>query len=340
MTRNSSTDTARETRKLQEVGGGTFTVSIPKAWAVEHGMEAGSEVHLYPHTDGSLVLRGCEHDGGRLDRVELDAADLSPTETTALVWAAYTVGYERIEVTADPLTDDQREAVRRSVRRLIGVEYGPEGEDTVVLRNLFDATAVSVQQSAVRMRSVALSMHRAATEHLLAADAVAAEADPIDQRAVDVTQSFGVLARHLNRSFESLAELDDLGIGRARLFDYYHIGEQLGQVADHAARLATLATRVEDGDLPPGVKQLADTTRTVIEEATSAVVEIDTEQATDALAQSEATADRIADREREATAPTAVRALDCLRRTNESGGRIARAALARTVRPRDDTDAL
>jgi len=45
-----------ETRKLQEVGGGTFTVSIPRAWAENNGFEVGMELQLYTHRDGSILV--------------------------------------------------------------------------------------------------------------------------------------------------------------------------------------------------------------------------------------------------------------------------------------------
>jgi len=44
-----------ETRKVQVTGGSTYTVSIPKSWATENDVGAGSEVEFYP--DGDSLLR-------------------------------------------------------------------------------------------------------------------------------------------------------------------------------------------------------------------------------------------------------------------------------------------
>ena len=118
-----------ETRKLQQVGGGTFTVSIPKDWATEHALEAGAEVHLYTHSDGSVVVRSAERDGGRLDAVTLDVdarldsadadadADAVPAVTPApvvrLLRAAGTVGFESVTLTSESgFTDEQWAAVK------------------------------------------------------------------------------------------------------------------------------------------------------------------------------------------------------------------------------------
>ena len=45
-----------ETRKVQLSGGTTYTVSLPKSWAQEHGIDAGSTLSLYPNRDGSLLI--------------------------------------------------------------------------------------------------------------------------------------------------------------------------------------------------------------------------------------------------------------------------------------------
>jgi predicted acyl esterase len=46
-----------ETRKVQVTGGSTYTVSLPKDWATENDVSAGSAVALYPEDD-VLVYHG------------------------------------------------------------------------------------------------------------------------------------------------------------------------------------------------------------------------------------------------------------------------------------------
>lgn len=330
---------AKEIRKLQEVGGGTFTVSIPKEWANEHGLEAGAAIHLYPYTDGSLVVRSSEHDGESLDRVELAVDGLSPIETATLVRSAYAVGYETIAVEADPLSTDQRAEICRVARSLGGVEVVTESETETVVQNLFDPTAVSIQQAVTRMRSSVLSMHRAATEVLIDTAGTAGsngEHERLRTRAANVNQSFSLVAHHLNRSFESFEELDTLGVSRAQLFDFYQVGTQLSQIADHAVRLSLLAARA-DNQLSPDaadtVQSTGETTRAVVDEATAALFEGATDRAIDALTQYDEARTRIAQQETQVTSPFGAWTLACLRRTNDAGRRIGETALRRRVRP-------
>ncbi|WP_044957453.1 AbrB/MazE/SpoVT family DNA-binding domain-containing protein, partial [Halarchaeum acidiphilum] len=68
-----------ETRKLQKVGGGTYTVSIPKAWATAHHLEAGAPVHVYPHDDGTLVVRSTRRDEEPIESATLALDPVGPT---------------------------------------------------------------------------------------------------------------------------------------------------------------------------------------------------------------------------------------------------------------------
>ncbi|MFB6304499.1 MAG: AbrB/MazE/SpoVT family DNA-binding domain-containing protein [Haloferacaceae archaeon] len=326
---------SREVRKLQQVGGGTYTVSIPKEWAVEHGMEAGSDVHLYPHADGSLVVRGSESDGDRLARTRLDVTGLCPAATERLLRTAFLVGYDEIVVEAASLTADQRRVVRRATRTLTGTEPVAEGEDRVVLRNLLDASEVSVSQSLVGMRSAVLAVYRTATAAVAAGEAV--DRERLGHRGDEVGRSFVTVARHLNRSFESLAELDHLGVDRATLFDYYCAARELREVAAHAVALADLAGRVEEPAADVGT--VAEAARSAVDGATTAVVEGSRDGADEAFARRDAARERVDDLERtlaERGGTHALRATDCLRLTVGAGGRIAEAALRRAVREGDD----
>jgi len=45
-----------ETRKVQVTGGSTYTVSIPKSWATDNGVSAGSTVEFYPEGDSLFMI--------------------------------------------------------------------------------------------------------------------------------------------------------------------------------------------------------------------------------------------------------------------------------------------
>ena len=101
-----------ETRKIQKVGGGTYTVSIPAQWAKEHNIEAASTAYLHTHHDGSLVVRWNEKDQSELAATQIELADADPRVAERMLYAAYMAGFKRITLRAqDGLTSDESRPV-------------------------------------------------------------------------------------------------------------------------------------------------------------------------------------------------------------------------------------
>jgi len=324
-----------DTRKLQQVGGGTFTVSIPKEWATDHALEAGAEVHLYTHADGSVVVRSAERDGGRLDAVSVELARASddddaeaatasdgpaeaatasdgPAEAatasdgsaetlrvnggaapadagaradtddaarvadvTRTLRAAQTAGFETVRLThPDAFSDGQRRAARTLASDLVGTDVVTERADELAVRNLLDASDVSVRQSVVQLQFVACSVHRAGTTAFLDADDDAAER--LRDRRDEAERLFGMVARHCNRALASLATVDRLGVSRPQLFDYYETARHLRDVAAEGVRIAAVAQRLSRPPAAPvagAVERVGAAGRSVVEDAASVVLE-------------------------------------------------------------------
>lgn len=96
-----------ETRKVQLAGGSTYTVSLPKQWAEEHGVEAGAQLLVAPHDDGSLTVRVSDVRDGRTAARALDDRDDLLGDLAALDRALYETGGEdayRLGVAVDSIT--------------------------------------------------------------------------------------------------------------------------------------------------------------------------------------------------------------------------------------------
>ncbi|WP_251341368.1 phosphate uptake regulator PhoU [Haloplanus halophilus] len=328
-----------ETRKLQKIGGSTYSVSLPKEWATEHALEAGMPIHLYPHTDGSLVVRSAAEDGGALGATEIHLPDSDPDTVRRALGAAYAVGYDTVSLRSpDEFADAECRTVRRLVDRMVGMSVVEEGDGRVVVENLLDAGEVSIQQSVVQLQFTALSMQRTAMEALRNPD----EAERLDGRDDGADRLFGMITRHFNRSLTDFEEIDHLDVRRSELFDYYLTARQLERVADHAVEVAALADRT-DGTLPEevltDVSSLAERSRDVVETATTAVLESSSERAYAVLDRRDAVVDdaRAIDRalfERSPPGAYALsRVLRALTRTAACGGNVARVALRTSLRP-------
>lgn len=130
-----------ETRKVQLIGGSTYTVSLPKQWASEHSIRAGDRLRLYPHEDGSLLVRG-ENDPivetGEARTTEVTTDDRSPTDVSRTVQALYQAGFDGFTLSGSRSVDTRtRRTIGAVTRWLIGLEVLEETEIRTLLQSLW-----------------------------------------------------------------------------------------------------------------------------------------------------------------------------------------------------------
>jgi phosphate uptake regulator len=337
------------TRRLQQVGGGTYTVSIPKSWADDRHLEAGMELHLYTHDDGSIVVRDAATDGGALASARVAVEGDDPALVERALRSAHAAGFETVRLVRgdgdERFTDEQRRAARAVTRTLVGADLHAADGDGITVQHLLDPTNVSVCQSLVQLQFVAAVVVEDAIAAVVDGDAGAA--DRLGERRGEATRLRGMVERHAVRSLVSFAEVDGLGISRPKLFDCYVTARALERATDEAHRVARVGADLDTG-LPaavaPTVRETADLAARVVENATTAVLEgAGATTAHGALEDCEDVhaATEAAERALFAAsvdAPTAVgtvRTLDGLARIADCGATVALTALRATTRERN-----
>ncbi|ACV46490.1 MULTISPECIES: phosphate signaling complex PhoU family protein [Halomicrobium] len=331
-----------DSRKIQTVGGGTYTVSLPKSWAREQSLEAGSVVDLHTHVDGVLVVEARETDDGA-GRVEVAVEDQRPVHLEQTLRAAYAAGASTVRFeAAGEFTDAQSRRIQSVTRTMTGVTIDERTAAQITVQSLVDAAEVSIPQSVRQLAFVALSMHRDATA-ALDGDGGPDIADRDDQ----ADRLAAMVDRHFGRALARLDEVDALGQRRPELLDCWRTACELERVADHAERIATTAAALE---APPAesvdaLTDLAQRARTVVEDGVGVVVDRTAAGAArDVLDRRDGVRERATAIERRLVDGAdgdyrLVRVLDSLRRTAEHGGNIAEAGLRGAVRRGDHRDA-
>jgi phosphate uptake regulator len=327
-----------ETRKIQQVGGGTYTVSLPKEWAQQAEVSAGTVVDLHTHIDGLLVIQAGDCDHGATGPVEITIPTDGTDAVEQTLRAAYAAGAAEIRLTAPQgFSADQRRVVDRVARNLTGVAVAEESATAVTVRTMLDAAEVSISQSVRQLQFVALSMHRDAAAALAGERTVEQPADRDDQ----ADRLYAMIERHFERGLSRLDEVDALGLTRPELFQLWATARELERVADHAERIARVAARLESpvaSDLGDDIGEISDTAQRVVEDAVSAVID---DAGVDTARQALCARDRVradaTDLDRRLfEAPESdyrlTHVVDSLERTAEHGGNIAELGLRRAVR--------
>ena len=263
-----------ESRKVQLSGGTTYTISLPKSWAQEHSIEAGSTLSLYPNGDGSLLIETKRDRSVENRTTTVDVSTDSDDAIRQRIRAFHAVGSDEVTLLdrAGHLTD-RRSVVERSLAGLSGFEMMEAGDSRIRLTNLIDADNVDVRKSALRLRLVVLGMHRDAVTAVLNDDETLARR--VIDREREADKLFAMVTRHFRRALSDLQEVEKLDSSRDELFEYYYMSRQLERIADHAEKISQF-TLDPDVSVPAEVGEqidaLASHSRQVIDTAADVVL--------------------------------------------------------------------
>lgn len=327
-----------EERKVQLTGGSTLTVSLPKEWANDTGVESGDTVRLFP--DNSRMIIEPAEAPDDLQTAAVGVTGAGEMEVRRSILAFYTSGFNSITLTDATGFDRARRVVAETARKLIGLEIVDATETEIVLKNLLNARTVSVTQSTEQMQQVALSMHDDAVAALLAGDRQ--RADHVSERDDQADRLYAMVSRHFQRALENPVNAEELDLERLALYDYQTTARQFERIADHAVKLASLTDRFEE-PLPPAlarqVNGVAARSRAIVAQAASSLLaDADTEMAHDALHRRDDLIEEITAVERqlhEEAVPEShliALVLDSITRTAEYGGNIAETSLNAAAR--------
>jgi len=331
-----------ETRKVQLSGGTTYTVSLPKAWAQEHGIEAGSVLSLHPNGDGSLLVEVTTDRSAADHTTTADVATDSPAALRQRIRALHAVGFDTVTlVDTTGHSDERRGLVEDTVTELSGFELLSAGDTRIQLTNLIDAENVDIRKSALRLRLVMLAMHRDAVSAVLNDDVELA--DRVAERDSEADKLFAMVTRHFRRALTDLHEVEKLDYDRDELFEYYYASRQCERVADHAVKMARFVHDT-DATVPPEfadrLDSLAADARQVVDTAADVILtDAGIDAAHSALDRHERLAEEISDFDRElyshddpAEAYVVGLLLDSIERTAEYGTNVAGVAIQQSVR--------
>lgn len=326
-----------ETRKIQSVGGGTYTVSLPKSWSNSQGVTPGDTVNVHQHLDGILTIQTQETEPNSPVQSTVQIAHGETNRLEATLRAAYATGHKELTlVAATEFTADQRRVADEVAKKLPGVSVTEASETEITVQVLLDRDEVSVSQSVRQLKFIALSMHETAVESLTAGT----NADYVARRDDQVDRLYAMIDRSFARALARLDEVDALGYSRPALFELWKTTHELERVADHAEGIATTAPVIDEEVPQPALDEIrtfGQDARGLVADAVSVIVgDADAETAHETLVARDDLCEEIETAVHSARATSGQSqlrpVLHRVRRTAEHAGNIAEIGLQHAVR--------
>src|SRR5712692_10612134 len=248
-----------DARKVLEMGG-SFLVSIPKDWAKRNGVSKGDTVVVEELSERRLVIRPIEQTEGAPKEVEVEYPREDLTYVINDVTGAYLLGYDIIRVQGRTvMTRDDRERLKSTIGRLIGLEIIDEDSKKMTLQFLLEPTGLTPERIARRMMGIIEGMIKDTREGVSTRDpkvlALVAERDD------ELDRLYFLLVRAVRTATMDQEVAQRYGLTPVEILDYRVLASFLESVGDTIAELSKklaeeLPSRDAAGDLIASMTKL------------------------------------------------------------------------------------
>ena len=231
-----------ELRKLQRTPDGTFLVTIPKAWAKRVGLGAGSVVSYEERQDGRLLLSPKIDEERAPLEVVLDASPFVRRE----IIERYLLGYDIIRVQSkDGFSPDIREEVRRTTKRLVGLEVLEEDSKRIVLQCLVEPSLLNPERILRRLEMLSMPMQLDSVQAFVSSDGELAKG--VVERDEEVDRWYFLLVRLVRAAISDTYLLEKIKVSSVDCLDFRLLASYIENFADYAV---TIAENTQDSAIP------------------------------------------------------------------------------------------
>ncbi|RMW33209.1 MAG: phosphate uptake regulator PhoU, partial [Nitrosopumilus sp.] len=221
-------------RRLQRIGS-SILVSLPKEWVDANKLDKSSQVELETGQDSISISANKETRPTK----ELVISYPLPKEENIVadITGAYLLGYDIIEITSDSIIPgEDREKIRNSMRRLVGMEIIEEDASHINMQFLLDSTTLNPQKILKRMSSIAIGMYDDATNGLIADDK--SNLQTLSKRDEEVNRQYFLLVRLIRSTLVDKRLANAFNLENIDVLDYRVAANLLENTGDSIVELS------------------------------------------------------------------------------------------------------
>ena len=179
------------TRRLQKIGS-SILVSLPKEWVDANNLNKSNQVEIETNQN-NLSIR-TQQSKRPSKEIEISYPLPKGESIVPTMTGAYLLGFDLIKIVGkSSISISDRESVRGSMRRLVGMEIIDEDATNISVQFLLDETSVNPQNILKRMSSIALGMFSDVVSSLQSGDKTNLET--ISNRDAEINRQYFLLVR-------------------------------------------------------------------------------------------------------------------------------------------------
>lgn len=224
-------------RKVLEMGGGTYLVSIPKDWARRNGVTKGSTLAVEELSGTKLMVRPIEHRGEEQKTlvVDFDAGELSQVLND--ITGAYLLGYDAVRVESKKVIPrEERASIKSTIGRLVGLEIMDEDSKRMSVQFLMEPTAIVPDKIVRRISGLLDGMLKDTSEALGKGDSKLLAM--VGERDDEVDRLYFLLVRATRAAVVRPEVAEGYGLTPVDLLDYRVLASFLESAGDAVTELS------------------------------------------------------------------------------------------------------
>ncbi|MBE0526097.1 MAG: phosphate uptake regulator PhoU [Candidatus Thorarchaeota archaeon] len=228
-------------RTLQQTGGksgSSFLIILPKDWVIRQKLSKGDPVVIAEREDGCLIIDPRLPKAGETRSTTAEIEDNLRWEITS----RYLLGFDEIRIVSkNPITNNQRDELKRLIKRFVALEVTEEDDYQIVLRCLVDPTTLPVSTAMRRMNLISSRMIDDSLKAYFEGNQKSAE--EIILRDEEVDRLFFLIVRELRSAVQYPRMSEMMKITPVEALDYRLAAQYIERIADLAV---DIAQRVEE----------------------------------------------------------------------------------------------
>ena len=222
------------TRRLQKIGS-SILVSLPKEWIDANNLDKTNQVEIETNKN-NLSIRTQLSKRPSKD-IEITYPLPKGESIVPTITGAYLLGFDMIKIVSkSPISITDRESIRGSTRKLVGMEIIDEDATNISVQFLLDETSINPQNILKRMSSIALGMFSDVVSSLESGDKTNLET--IINRDAEINRQYFLLVRLIRSTIMDARLANIFNLENIDILDYRIAANTLEIAGDTVVELS------------------------------------------------------------------------------------------------------
>jgi phosphate uptake regulator len=255
-----------ETRKVQQTGGSSYIVSLPKPWIEKNKIEKKDTVGIIAQPDGNLLITPKINSEDILKSKEIIADEYEDYNFLFRVLiSTYIMGFSKMIIKSSKKFEPSiRNCIMDFTQITIGPEIVEETNTYILIKDLLNPKEMPFNKTIKRMYILAESMHEDSIRALKEKSEKLAE--EVINRDDDIDRLHWLIGRQSNIVLRDIMLSQKMGINLEDANYYQQMSRYLERIADHAVRVArNVKILIKNGISEDLIKKISNASKTALD---------------------------------------------------------------------------